>query len=132
MSYNSKMIDYFYREFRANNIDNIFSIMSPTFAYYVNGGPRQNYEELVERMMFTKKGALVIGRKMVSEDDIHFSAEFEVQVVDENHEVKSAFGFIEAEICKGLIESLNVHYYKSELEIEKFRELIKNNAIANA
>ena len=130
MSQNSKIIEYFYREFRANNIDNIYSIISPNFAYYINGGAQQSYEQLAERMKLANQGATVIGKKMTSEDDVHYSAEFEVQVVDSHGKTISAFGFTEVQIYNGLITSLDVHYYESEVEIEEFRELIKNNATA--
>lgn len=131
MSQNSKVIDYFYEQFKTNNIDKIFSIISLNFVYCVNGGAELSYEELAERMKLATIGATVIGEKMVSEDDVHYSAEFEVQTLDGAGEMKSAFGFVEAKLNQGLIESLNVHYHRSEAEIEEFRELIKNNATAN-
>ncbi|MBL1240966.1 MAG: hypothetical protein COB13_003880 [OCS116 cluster bacterium] len=128
MSHNSKIIDYFYREFKDCNIDKIYSVVSPDFACYVNGGEKLSYEKLAERMGHTKNGATVTGEDMVSGDDIHFSAEFEVQTIDGRGEMKSAFGFIEAKLCRGLIESLNIHYHASDVEVEEFRDLIKNNA----
>lgn len=129
MSHNSKTIDYFYTEFRANNIEKIFNVISPAFAYYVNGGPRLSYDVLAERLKLANQGAKVIGGKMTAEDDTHFSAEFEVQVADDKGEIISAFGFVEAQVRNGLIENLNVHYHKSAMDIDEFRELIKNNAM---
>lgn len=131
MSHNSKTIEYFYREFRSNNIDKIFNIIAPDFTYCVNGGEILTYAVLEERMRLAKQGAKFIGEDMSSEDDIHFNAEFEAQVPDGNG-TKSAFGFVEATISRGLIQSLNVHYHTSEEDVLKFRELVKNNALTSA
>lgn len=131
MSQNSQIVDYFFDHFKSNQIDKIHNFVSPNFVCYVNNGLAMNFEQLAERMKVANSGAVTKSEGMTSEDDVHFSTEFELQTPNENNEIISAFGFSEIKVSQGLIERINVHYYTSDEEMVEFREMMNNNAMVN-
>ena len=130
MSKNSKIVAYLDDSFRKNNIDKISYLFSPDFGFYVNGGEKQDFDEFASQMKQAYGQIKIIGDKMTSQDDIHFSTEFELPVETENNEVITEIGFVEVQVQNCIIKSFNLHYHTQEAEVEEFRQVMGSQSTA--
>ena len=127
MTNNSKTIAYLDACFRKGDIEKISYLSAPDFAFYVNAGEKQGFEEFANLMKQAAGQIIIKGDKMVSQDDIHFSTEFELPTEVEN--VKR-IGFVEVQVHNCIIKSFNLHFHTQEVEVEKFRQVMKNSNAA--
>lgn len=130
MSDNSKTIAYLDDSFRKNNIDKISYLFSPNFAFYINGGERQGFEEFANLMKQVSGQIKINGNKMVSEDDIHFRTEFKLPMKTENDEMITQIGFVEVQVHNCIIKSFNLHFHTQESEVEEFHQVMGSSNIA--
>lgn len=130
MSDNSKIIAYLDSSFRKNNIDKISYLFSPNFAFYVNGGDKQDLEEFTNMMKLVSGQIEILQDEMDTQDDIHFSTEFKLPINTENDKIVTMIGFIEVQIHNCMIEIFNLHYHAENLKAGEIREMIKNNNVA--
>lgn len=128
MSDNSKTIDLLHRHFLSNNIKKISNIFSPNFKFFVNGDDALGFDEFANKMAQACGDIVLVGGKMTSQDDVHFSTDVELPITTEKNETLVHVGFVEVQIHNCIIESFNLHFQTQNDAVQELHQMTKNVA----
>lgn len=80
MTNNSKLVQYFVKEYLGQNVDKLVNIVSPSFTYVLNHRTSINFDQFTARMRAYTRATLINIGEISSGDDIHFHYDFEIKL----------------------------------------------------